>query len=367
MGSSLIRFAGLYLYAVALTAVILVTASEPATAIVKGKDAAPGHYTFIVGLIWSRAEPGKEANHQFCGGSLIAPQWVLTAAHCLLDPYDNVLEPAAIHVLAGSYDLSDGERIRVSLIKVHPDYKKNGFDNDIALIRLQDAPKTKKASIIKMSDTIGRYDRLKPRKNPWEYSGSKRRNVSVIGWGLKVPLQRNPPGPRKLQILDTVVADPEYCERRSTYAALPLYGNFLRSLQINSAAIDEIYGRIAKGVRGVPLHTICTSTYADGVDGLVEGDDFIRKGLHRPSIVLHSPLMPCLGPDCERIVHELEPSDCQGDSGGPLFSSFPDEGFLQVGVVSYGPRYCGLTISVSVYTDVAAFQSWIRSVIAAGN
>jgi trypsin len=47
---------------------------------------------------------------------------------------------------------------------------------------------------------------------------------------------------------------------------------------------------------------------------------------------------------------------CQGDSGGPLLTSTN----VQIGIVSYGEG-CGLPDVPSVYTDVAAFQLFIRA------
>jgi trypsin len=46
---------------------------------------------------------------------------------------------------------------------------------------------------------------------------------------------------------------------------------------------------------------------------------------------------------------------CQGDSGGPLLTSTN----VQVGIVSYGDG-CGLPDIPSLYTEVSAFQSFIR-------
>jgi hypothetical protein len=51
---------------------------------------------------------------------------------------------------------------------------------------------------------------------------------------------------------------------------------------------------------------------------------------------------------------------CQGDSGGPLLMSTPNN--VQVGVVSSGSK-CGEPNTPAIYTEVAAYQEWIRTTI----
>lgn len=53
---------------------------------------------------------------------------------------------------------------------------------------------------------------------------------------------------------------------------------------------------------------------------------------------------------------------CAGDSGGPLkqvtiLDGFPK--FVQYGIVSYGPRYCGTKGLPGVYTKVTPYMTWI--------
>jgi len=99
--------------------------------IVGGENAAVGELPWQV-----LVSPGPF----LCGGSLIDVQWVLTAAHCLVDDNNTPIAPGEVQVVAGEYDRSqiDGteQQRAVSLVVVHPNYNPITSDNDIALLRL---------------------------------------------------------------------------------------------------------------------------------------------------------------------------------------------------------------------------------------
>lgn len=81
---------------------------------------------------------------QFCGGTAIADQWILTAAHCVLDVFGRPQAPSEILVLAGSEDLDNpiNQPIEVEQIIAHPDYRSVELGSDIALLRLSTAVTT---------------------------------------------------------------------------------------------------------------------------------------------------------------------------------------------------------------------------------
>jgi len=99
--------------------------------IVGGEAAEPGEYPWQVRLYET-----VDDEIGFCGGSIIDKDWILTAAHCLVET-DNVV------VGFGDVDRTKTTKIESDKIFVHPDYL-DGKKADIALVKLSkpipDAP-----------------------------------------------------------------------------------------------------------------------------------------------------------------------------------------------------------------------------------
>ncbi|XP_050070919.1 chymotrypsin-2-like [Anopheles maculipalpis] len=92
--------------------------------IVGGYDAVPGQFPYQVSL---RRPP----NFHFCGGSIIGPRWVLSAAHCTIS-----MEPANLNVYVGSVKLASGGIYhRTMRVVNHPLYDPDTIENDISLIQ----------------------------------------------------------------------------------------------------------------------------------------------------------------------------------------------------------------------------------------
>ncbi len=89
--------------------------SETSAPIIGGHSAPHADYEWFASL-WD--ENGILADYRFCGGSLIAPAWVLTAAHCVLAGVD--------YVEIGPTDSTERQVLSILL---HPDM-------DIALLHM---------------------------------------------------------------------------------------------------------------------------------------------------------------------------------------------------------------------------------------
>lgn len=95
--------------------------------IVGGSNANVTHWPWVVALVT------KDSNNVFCGASLVAKNWVLTAAHCVQRKAGEDIE-----VLLNKPNLSSflGERISVERIKFHPQFDPSKLHNDLALLKL---------------------------------------------------------------------------------------------------------------------------------------------------------------------------------------------------------------------------------------
>lgn len=95
--------------------------------IVGGSTAVSNQVPYIASLRWIR-----DNNLHFCGGSIIRPAWILTAAHCVTGVLDD-----EITVVVGSTRLSSGGYAhRSSRIISHPDYDEDSLCADVAVVQV---------------------------------------------------------------------------------------------------------------------------------------------------------------------------------------------------------------------------------------
>ncbi|HUG83247.1 MAG TPA: trypsin-like serine protease [Euzebya sp.] len=113
------------------------TSDPSGFSVVGGQTAATGRWPSVVALV-RQSEPDDVAG-QLCGGTAIAPDLVLTAAHCFHDRSGHVVRaPDQMRVVAGRTDLSasGGTELQGTEVYVHPSYDARRHRNDLAVLRV---------------------------------------------------------------------------------------------------------------------------------------------------------------------------------------------------------------------------------------
>ncbi|WP_396135197.1 S1 family peptidase [Amycolatopsis sp. A133] len=161
-------------------AIALVPGTAAAAPAIVGGANADQPYPFTVSL---HTSSGK----LFCAGALIAPTWVVTAAHCAFGKV-----PAAISLRTGSNDSGQGGEVaQPAEIIVNPAFNTQSPAGDIALLRLA-APAA--------AAPIGLATAASP--------GTATR---ILGWGQTCPKVNCGEIPTVLQQLDTRIVEGTKC------------------------------------------------------------------------------------------------------------------------------------------------------------
>lgn len=125
---------------VLIACLLLGVFAAPAGAVVGGMETLPGRGAFVVALVDAESSRKTVAAGQFCAATVVAPDALVTAAHCLVDETGQRVSVRALRIHVGRVlPLRTGRLVTPRSVALHPDFDDGAGEAnaDVGVIRLR--------------------------------------------------------------------------------------------------------------------------------------------------------------------------------------------------------------------------------------
>ncbi len=164
-------------------------AAQKMARIIGGLPADPNAWPWMSGLVYKNSPISSGV---FCGASLISKEWVLTAAHCLINKSHTSFD---VFTNQAKLDNAIPERLSVERIIFHPLFDQFSLVNDLALIKLTSPSDIQPIMVLA----------------PFTSQDNESKSAIALGWGA---ISENPPQyPTDLQQISLPLINNQLCEK----------------------------------------------------------------------------------------------------------------------------------------------------------